>query len=126
MAELGLILGSSHKAIEDEANTLIRKGDKAFAPLYHKRKAWALEQGFSNPDADFEARQFTRIEYVSSEWCKHNPPTWQKTDPYSSVASEERTQDYLSKLLWLQDVKKLPTDIDPEDHESIHKLSGRA
>lgn len=77
-----------HDIYMKAADSMIAADNQRFAPLYHERKAFMLEQGHTEKEAEQEGRRFVAIELVSWVWCEAHNIQWVPDNPRDPHAHE--------------------------------------
>lgn len=76
-------------AEEQVVERLIAADDPTFAPLYRQRKAFLLEQGYTEEKAEQESRQFVARDFLLAWWCEGHNKQWIPADPRDLDAHQQ-------------------------------------
>lgn len=77
-----------HDVLMEAVNRMITAKDPTFTPLYLRRKAFMLEQGYTEKEAEEEGRRFVATEFAGWFWAETHNKQWIPHDPNDPHAHE--------------------------------------
>lgn len=70
-----------HDVLTEAVNSSITAEDPTFSPLYRQRKAFMLERGYTEEEAEQEGRRFAGAELAGWLWAETHNKQWIPQDP---------------------------------------------